>query len=296
MTSTVDSDELVRAAAERIMASGISGLRFGRDPVNEPMIRSWTEAIGDTDPRYPELAPPAMVQVWTMMGLHGVRDPEDPFGRILEVLDEAGYTSVVATNCQQTYHRYLSPGEHLAVSTRLESVTGPKRTALGEGWFVTVHNVWYSGAEAVAEMSFRVLKFRPTPPPPPAGIPPLVSRDTEFFWAGTAIGQLRVQCCGACGELRHPPGPMCPRCHALQPEHVVASGRGAVYSFVVHHHPKVPGHDGPFVIALVELAEGVRMVGELIDADPDRVHIGQQVRVDFQRRGEFAIPVWRVES
>ncbi|WHT17229.1 bifunctional MaoC family dehydratase N-terminal/OB-fold nucleic acid binding domain-containing protein [Crossiella sp. CA-258035] len=293
MTSTVDSEEAVRAAAERIAATGVSGLRFGRDPVNEPMIRSWTEALGDTDPRYPELAPPAMAQVWTMMGLHGERDPADPFGQILEVLDEAGYPSIVATNCEQTYHRYLKPGETLAVTTRLDQVTGPKRTALGEGWFVTVHNTWYSGAEAVAEMLFRVYKYRPAPPPSPAGIPPLVSRDTEFFWAGTALGELRIQRCGACGELRHPPGPMCPRCHELRPEHVVVSGLGTVYSFVVHHHPAVPGHTGPFVIALVELAEGPRMVSELLDVEPSEVHIGQSVRVEFQRRGEFSIPAWR---
>ncbi|GAA2824779.1 bifunctional MaoC family dehydratase N-terminal/OB-fold nucleic acid binding domain-containing protein [Crossiella cryophila] len=296
MTSTVDSDELVRAAAARIMDTGVGGVRSGRDPVNEPMIRSWVEAIGDTDPRYPEVAPPAMVQVWTMMGLRGERDPDDPFGRILEVLDEAGYPSIVATNCEQTYHRYLRPGENLTVSTRLDQVTGPKRTALGEGWFVTVHNVWYSGAEAVAEMSFRVFKYRPKPPPPPAGIPPLVSRDTEFFWAGTAVGELRVQKCGACGELRHPPGPMCPRCHELRPEFVVVSGRGTVYSFVVHHHPAVPGHSGPFVIGLVELAEGPRMVGELVGIEPGSVHIGQSVVVEFQRQGEFSIPVWRVVS
>ncbi|MBP2478080.1 putative OB-fold protein [Crossiella equi] len=297
MTSTVDSAEEIREAVARIAASAATGLRFARDPVNEPMIRNWTEALGDTDPRYPELAPPAMAQVWTMMGLNGERDEADPFGQVLELLDQAGYPSIVATNCEQTYHRYLRPGELLSVTTRLDQVTGPKRTALGEGWFVTVHNVWYSGTEAVAEMLFRVYKYRPRPAPGGGGgIPPLVSKDTEFFWAGTALGELRVQRCGACGALRHPPGPMCPFCNALRPEHVVVSGRGSVYSYVVHHHPPVPGRSAPFVIALVELAEGPRMVGELLGAAPEDVHIGQPVAVEFQQQDGFAVPAWRVTS
>ncbi len=79
-----------------------------------------------------------------------------------DVLDEAGYTSVVATDCEQTYHRYLREGEEVAVRTRLVDVAGPKRTALGEGWFVTTESTWYAGDEPVAAMRFRVLKFRPS--------------------------------------------------------------------------------------------------------------------------------------
>jgi len=71
-----------------------------------------------------------MIQVWTMPGLHGIR-ADDPLGQLSQVLDEAGYTSVVATNCDQAYHRYLKLGEQLSVRARLLDVTGPKRTALG---------------------------------------------------------------------------------------------------------------------------------------------------------------------
>ncbi len=92
---------------------------------------------------------------------------------------------------------------------------------------------------------------------------PVVSRDTEFFWAGTAAGELRIQRCDDCGALRHPPGPMCPRCGGERPGYVVAAGTGEVYSYVVHRHPPVPGRTLPIVIALVALDEGVRMVGEL---------------------------------
>jgi uncharacterized OB-fold protein len=124
---------------------------------------------------------------------------------------------------------------------------------------------------------------------------PVVSRDTAFFWAGTAAGELRIQRCGQCGTLRHPPGPGCPACGALRPEHIVAAGTGEVYSYVVHHHPPVPGRRLPIVVALVELVEGVRMVGELLDVTPDQVRVGAPVRVDLVRiDDELTIPAWRL--
>ena len=109
------------------------------------------------------VAPPAMVQVWTMQGLQpqAADDGTDPLGQMMRTLDEAGFRSVVATNCAQTYHRYLRHGELLSLRTELTDVVGPKRTALGEGWFVSTKNIWYSGGEPVAEMDWRVLKFRP---------------------------------------------------------------------------------------------------------------------------------------
>ena len=105
-------------------------------------------------------------------------------------------------------------------------------------------------------------------------IRPMVNRDSAYFWEGTAAGELRIQCCQKCGALRHPPGPACPECGALDRGHTVASGRGTVFSYVVHRHPPVPGKELPIVIALIDLEEGVRMVGEVTgladDADRDR--------------------------
>ncbi|GAB3576818.1 OB-fold domain-containing protein [Amycolatopsis endophytica] len=284
----------VEEAAARIAARGESSKRFARDPVNQAMINNWTEAIGDTDPRYAEgIAPPAMAQVWTMNGLHGQRAEDDPLGAMMTVLDEAGFTSVVATNSEQNYHRHLRVGEHVAATTELESVVGPKRTALGEGWFVTTRTSWWVGDELVADMLFRVLKFAP-PPSSPGALRPVISRDTEFFWEGTKAGELRIQRWGE--TLRHPPGPMPPDGDLdAKPDWVVASGRGTVHSFVVHHRPAVPGKKLPFVIALVELEEGVRMLGELIGADPAEVHIGQPVTATFVRvDDDLTLPAWKV--
>jgi uncharacterized protein len=283
-------------AAAEVAARGESAARPAPDPVNLPMIRHWTEALGDDNPRYLDegLAPPAMIQVWTMYGLRGERPPDDPLAAMTAILDEAGFTSVVATNCEQTYHRYLRVGERVSVRSRLAEVTGPKRTALGAGWFVTTLSTWYVEAEPVAEMMFRVLKFRPNPKPAGTVLRPVVSRDTEFFWEGAAAGELRIQRCGACHALRHPPGPSCPDCGALKPEYVVASGLGTVYSFVVHHHPPVPGRELPFAVALVELDEGVRVLAELTGVPAGDVRIGLPVRISFVRvDAGLTLPVWR---
>jgi uncharacterized OB-fold protein len=287
----------IEKAAARIAEKGECAPRPARDPVNLPMINNWLEAIGDEHPGYTEVAPPAMVQVWTMAGLRGQRTLDDPLGAMMRILDEAGFTSVVATNSDQTYHRYLKIGEHLSVTTSLEDVTGPKKTGLGEGWFVTTRSTWYVGDEPVAEMRFRVLKFRPAEKPAPEpevpqaqAIRPSVNRDTEYFWEGTRQGELRIQRCGGCGLLRHPPGPMCPECGATKPKYLVSDGRGVVYSYVVHHHPQVPGKQTPFVIALVELDEGVRMLGEL-DGEPS---VGLPVEVVFTKvDDELTMPRWR---
>jgi uncharacterized OB-fold protein len=310
----------IRAAADRVAAAGDSAPRLARDPVNLPMIRNWLEAVGGapTDQGCQDTAPPAMIQVWTMPGLHGTRGGDDPLGAMTALLDEAGYRSVVATNCDQVYLRPVKLGEQLAVSARLVDVTGPKRTALGEGWFVTTRSTWTSAGEPVATMDFRVLKYAATqkeatarepsgregaaraPAPAKSTEPvmrPLVSPDTEFFWAGTAAGELRVQRCGGCGALRHPPGPMCPSCGTLAAdprEYVVAAGTGDVYSYVVHHHPPVPGKKLPIVIALVQLAEGVRMTGELLGVAPGQVRIGLPVRAEFVRvDDDLTLPAWR---
>lgn len=328
MTAEAAGAQQILAAAERIRALGESAPRAGRDPVNQPMIKNWTEAIDDANPLYSDpgfadrsrfggaVAPPAMAQVWSMSGLHGTRTDDDPLGLIMTALDDAGYTSVVATDSNQTYHRHLRVGEEVTASTRLGDVVGPKRTGLGEGWFFTTRTLWRVGDEVVAEMVFRLLKFRP----PPAGAPevpgvpdagpsgrivdasgyaggalrPVVSRDTEFYWEGAKVGELRIQRWG--DVLRHPPGPMDPTGDlAATPDYVVSPGAGTVFSYVVHHHPKIPGRRLPFVVALVELDEGVRILGELIDVDPSDVAIGMPVRAVFLRvDDELTLPAWEV--
>jgi uncharacterized OB-fold protein/acyl dehydratase len=300
----------IQAAAEKVKAEGKSKPRVGRHPVNQPMVDHWLDAIGDKNPIYVDeaaasaaghpglVAPPAMIQVWTMMGLGGVRPDDDPLGKILELFDDAGYIGVVATNCEQTYHRYLRHGEEVSVAAELTDVVGPKRTALGEAFFITQRITWSVGDEDVAEMMWRIMKFIPleegaatasTGSSVPddldadSAMRPASSKDTKFFWDGVNGHELRIQK-RPDGSLQHPPVPAlwADAGREVAPsDYLVASGKGTVFSFVVHHAPKVPGRTLPFVIALVELEEGVRMLGELRNVDPTTVEIGMPVRATY---------------
>ena len=298
----------IKTAAERVKAEGKSKPRVGRHPVNQPMVDHWLDAIGDKNPIYVDeaaasaaghpglVAPPAMIQVWTMMGLGGVRPDDDPLSKILELFDDAGYIGVVATNCEQTYHRYLRPGEEVSVAAELTDVVGPKRTALGEAFFITQRITWSVGDEDVAEMMWRIMKFIPSDKAgaaAPTTVPddldadsamrPASSKDTKFFWDGVNGHELRIQK-RPDGSLQHPPVPALwadAGREVAASDYLVASGKGTVFSFVVHHAPKVPGRTLPFVIALVDLEEGVRMLGELRNVDPTTVEIGMPVRATY---------------
>ena len=110
------------------------------DEVNQAMIRHWCEAIGDTNPIYfgPDaVAPPTMLQAWVMHGLSPHPRAPGPADGVMAELDANGFTSVVATNCEQTYPRYLRLGDRLSLTSTLESVSDEKKTALGVGHFVT---------------------------------------------------------------------------------------------------------------------------------------------------------------
>ena len=297
-----DVDVIKQTVAE-ITATVVAKPRAGRDPVNQPTINNWVEALGDANPIYRDeaaaraaghpgiVAPPAMIQVWTMFGLAGDRPTDDPMGPMMKLFDDAGYVGVVATNCEQTYHRYLRPGEEVSVASEMRDVVGPKQTALGEGWFINQHITWRVGDEDVAEMEWRILKFKPREAEsngaavpadldPDAMMRPSVSRDTAFFWDGVKAHELRIQRLPD-GSLQHPPVLAVWQDKAEPMDYVVAGGTGTVFSFVVHHAPKVPGRTLPFVIALVELEEGVRMLGELRNVDAAQVKIGMPVRATY---------------
>jgi uncharacterized OB-fold protein/acyl dehydratase len=290
-----------------------------RDPVNQPMIRHWCDALGDANPVYtdPEaaaaslhggiIAPPAMLQAWAMPGLSRGPWPAGDHvrGRLFELLDEAGFTSIVATNCDQEYTRPLRLGDRLTVSGLIEAVSDEKHTALGAGHFVTwVDTFRTDDGEVVGTMRFRVLKFRPAagdePAPPgaeqrPARRPrPAISDDTRFFWEGVERGELLIQRCSGCGELRHPPRPMCPRCRSLDWDTVRSSGRGTVHTYVVPHHPRLPAFSERYVVALVDLEEGTRLVTNLVDVAPEDVRIGMAVELRCTRvDDELVLPLFR---
>lgn len=161
MTADTAHDAIM-AEAEAIKALGEASESIAPYEVHQSTIGTWLDAMGYDNDRFRQgEAPPSMAQVWTMPGLGRRRPPEDPLSRMTEFLTEQGYTAVLGTNCEQSYERYVRVGELLRVTSALDSVVGPKRTAMGEGYFVTSRNTWYSGDEKVATMLFRVLKFIP---------------------------------------------------------------------------------------------------------------------------------------
>lgn len=110
---------------------------------------------------------------------------------------------------------------------------------------------------------------------------PATNEDNSFFWDGAKEGELRIQECQSCGVLVHPPRPHCASCGSFDLGYKVASGRGKVYSHVTFHHPIIPPFEGPYSVAVVELAEGTRLISQVIGVDHSQVHIDLPVEVDF---------------
>lgn len=122
---------------------------------------------------------------------------------------------------------------------------------------------------------------------------PLIRPETAPFWAAARRHELVFQQCRACGHRFHFPRLLCCRCFAEDLAWVRASGRGTVYSFTVVRQAAHREFDDavPYVYAIIELEEGVRLVSNVVDIAPDRVRIGLPVRVVFEDIGpELAIP------
>jgi hypothetical protein len=144
------------------------------------MIRHWCEAMGDRNPVYTDaeaaraeghekrVAPPAMMQAWSMAGYSGKRPPGSDTGSafaVLQLLEDAGYPGVVAVNCEQEYRQYLQEGDQVYFMSELESISAEKTTALGTGFFCTELSTFYNQRdELVGTMRFRVFKYRPHAP------------------------------------------------------------------------------------------------------------------------------------
>jgi uncharacterized OB-fold protein len=256
-----------------------------------------------------------MLQAWIMRGLRASEQADlarakgevaegSPADELMGVLDDAGFTSVVATNCDQHYVRPLVPGDHLQVSSTIDAVSGEKTTGLGVGHFITNRLEFTDQhGEPVASMRFRILKFKPRPKAAdseaaPAQRPkrprPALTHDNQFFFDGATQHKLLIQHCTNCGTLRHPPRPACANCRSFDWDAQEASGRGTIYSFVVNHYPQVPAFDYPLVVALVELEEGTRLVANVSGITPDTIAIGMPVVAEFEQFDEdLTLPVFR---
>ena len=125
---------------------------------------------------------------------------------------------------------------------------------------------------------------------------PTVSGETKPFWDACRRGQLLIQKCDRCDEFQFYPRGICANCWSEDIRWVTASGKGTVWTFTVTYQNRTPGfaEDVPYVLALVELDEGVRMFTNIIECPPRDVSIGMPVEVTFvQANNRISVPYFR---
>lgn len=112
---------------------------------------------------------------------------------------------------------------------------------------------------------------------------PRLDEESRGYWEALARHALYVQRCRDCGTVRFPPRAVCTSCMSSATEWLRCSGRGTVYSFTVTHQNQAPGfrEELPYVLAIVELAEGPRVMTNVVEVAPDAVRIGMAVEVVF---------------
>jgi uncharacterized protein len=119
------------------------------------------------------------------------------------------------------------------------------------------------------------------------GPEPVPGPDDAPYWRALTESVLLIQRCTDCGTVRHPPRPRCGHCASARHAWEAASGFGTVYSFTIVRHPANPelAESVPYVVALIELDEGPRLVSNVVGVDPERVTISQRVKVRFDPVG-----------
>lgn len=128
---------------------------------------------------------------------------------------------------------------------------------------------------------------------------PIEDIDTRGYWEATRQHRFELPRCDGCGKFCFPPRPRCPACLSTNLSWTELSGRGTVYSFTVVCVPIVRGFEPPYAVAQVELAEqpGLRIITNIVDCDPNDVHIGMPVELTFEELDAGgAVPQFRPAS
>ena len=287
----------------------------GHDDVNLAMIRHWTEVTGDGNPVYTDaefaatsskkgiVAPPTMLLIWAMEG-YPMCQPRtgqvDVQRELHQVFEAHGYSGVLGTNTVTEFYRDLRPGDQVTSHTVIDSITGPKKTARGVGYFIeTVTKFTDQNGHDVGRQVFRTLRFIPNPElvaakagagaggearlEAPTRIQSPRGHDNAWWWEAIDQGRLLIQRCKGCGKLRHPPRPMCGECQSLEWDSIESSLEGEVYSYTEINYPKFPGYPYPLVCGLIQLREGTRLVANIVGCEPEQVRIGMKVQGKVER-------------
>lgn len=123
---------------------------------------------------------------------------------------------------------------------------------------------------------------------------PPQGEDNHWWWEQAQQGKLTIQRCQACGDLRHPPRPMCGQCRSIEWDFIESSGKGRVASFTVMHHPQFPGFDYPLIIVLVDLEEGTRFTAQLLQCEPEQAQFDMPVEMVIHTDPDgFKLPMFK---
>lgn len=128
---------------------------------------------------------------------------------------------------------------------------------------------------------------------------PVIDPGTEPFWNATKQHRLSIPRCKACNQHHFYPRELCPHCHSDELEWTDVSGRGEIYSYTIARKPAGPAFAAnvPYVVAMIALDEGPRMLTNIITADVDSVRIGDRVRVKFDDvAADLTLPKFVIEK
>jgi uncharacterized OB-fold protein len=124
---------------------------------------------------------------------------------------------------------------------------------------------------------------------------PVPTPETVHYWEGCKAGELRLQRCRSCKEAYFPPRPFCPRCGGRDIEVFAASGKATLYSYVINFRPRPDMGTEPHSIAVVELAEGPRMMTNVVNCPqtPEDLQLDMELQVLFETQSEeIALPLF----
>lgn len=140
----------------------------------------------------------------------------------------------------------------------------------------------------MTEPPVRQRSTRPIPEPTP---------ETQHFWDGTLVGELRLQRCDRCSNVYFPPRPFCPKCASRSVQVFAASGRATLHSYVINQRAAPgSGFEAPYSIAVVELEEGPRMMSNIVDSPqtPEALVLDMPVQVVFEQLSDdVVLPLFR---
>jgi len=259
--------------------------------VNCADIDRWTacvDALGaaSTD-RLPTLAP-------SWLRTFGRKNEDEMLPKALADLIHTQLPASTVVDILQKTYASIPVGTEIIEALKVLDVSESQYSGMGPGVKIRrVHQYSNSAGALLAQTTVTALHFRPTPARP-LWPQPMISRDNEFWWSAIDEGRLVIQRCSACGKLRHPPGPSCPVCNSLEWTGQSAQGTGRVYSYTVNHNA-FADLGTPYVVALIELAEGIRMVSNIVGVDPKKIEIGLPVELFFRpsQGRERQVPLFR---